>query len=127
MEKIKISITIFVVLLMLQSCASTPATIAPEMQFGYVLIGGEDGNQIIIPNLDEVPAYNIYRQKSDDTTFIFIAKEKRPPLPMRYRISPYAVEWADGGFRTPTKYKAFGLKDNGTEWFEVKLEYRAQK
>jgi hypothetical protein len=118
---------ILLYLLGLSGCASTPTTIQPELQFGWVVIGEENGNRLIIPNHDVIPAYNIYRQGKNDTTFVFITKEKRPNLPMRFQVTQYGIEWVDKEYKAPVKYKVMGLKDDGTEWFQVNLEYRTAK
>ena len=111
----------------LQNCASTPTTIRPEMQFGWVIYGNEGGNQIIIPNTDVIPSYNIYRYSEENSTFILVSNVKRSPLPLRFQPTPYGIQWVDEGITGSMKYKVFGLKDDGTEWFEVKIEYKQAK
>ena len=57
-----------------------------------------------------------------DTTFVQIAEKKKPPLPMRYNISPYSVTWEDKEYNTSDlNYRILSYDKKGKEICELKV------
>jgi hypothetical protein len=115
--------TIILSSLFLFGCAVTLENAKKENQVGFVFVGNENGNKIVVPNLDGVPAFNIYRQSEKDTGFIFITKVTRFPLPLRYQPTPYGIEWVDSGNTKTTKYRVEAIDYDNKIWCEMKLIY----
>ena len=84
-------------------------------QVVFVYYENRKTNFIVIPNIDRLHSFKIYRKKQDDSTFIQVAERKKPPLPMRHNITPYGVTWEDKDYHSKeVEYKvvAFDKKDN---------------
>jgi hypothetical protein len=114
--------------LVASGCATTPETIDPKLQQGFVYLGVKGGNRIFIPNLDHLPAYDFYKKMPEDTVFVFVDRKRRPPVPMRSRIGGYSIEWIDDDNSSlDVLYKVDALNDDDQKWCDVILKYQVPK
>jgi hypothetical protein len=118
----KLVSTIFVTLLCVAvSCAATSGNFRERKQLALVYLGAEGGNRIVIPNLDKLPAFKIYRWNEDEKGFQFVIRLKKPWLPMRFKVTPYAVEWTDkGNVDLLTIYRIIAVDKDDNELIEVR-------
>lgn len=116
-----ISIVALLLLCIAVGCAATAKNFREKKQLALVYLGAEEGNLIVIPNLDKLPAFKIYRWNEGEERFEFVVRLKKPLLPMRYRISVYAVEWTDkGNSDLWARYKIIAVDKDDNELIEVK-------
>lgn len=102
-------------------CGVPSKNFREKEQIAFVYLGVKDGNKIVIPNFEKLSAFKIYRKTGDLGDFQFVAKFKKPKLPMRYKISPYAVEWTDeGNSSLQTQYKIVAVDNADVDLLEVK-------
>jgi hypothetical protein len=110
-------------ILVLSSCGRTPISVYTENQFAIIQYNNLGGNKIIIPNMDQIKFYNLYRFRETDSAFAFVKKLKRPSVPKPGNFSPYIIEWTDYKVTALVPYKIEGLKDTGEKWFDVEIRY----
>jgi hypothetical protein len=113
---------IFVALLCFAvGCAATNKNFRKREQLALVYLGAKGGNRIVIPNFDKLPAFKIYRWSEDEKEFQFVIRLKRPSLPMRFKVSSYAVEWTDkGNFDLQARYRIIAVDKDDNELIEVR-------
>lgn len=117
----KACLILFIILL--AGCGHTPELIHNQDQFAIVQYNGLGGNKIIIPNLDQIRYYYLYRFRRSDSAFAFVKKLKRPGLPKLGNLAPYAIEYVDYMVTDTVPYKIEGVRDSGKRWFDVEIRY----
>ena len=91
-------------------------------QIAFVYFQNRKTNLIVIPNIDRLYSFKIYRKTKIDSSFAQVAEKKKPPLPMRYNVSPYAVTWEDKeNNTTDIEYKILSFDKRGDEICELKI------
>jgi hypothetical protein len=91
-------------------------------QVAFVYYEDRKANLIVIPNIDKLYSFKIYRKAKTDTLFNQVAEMKRPPLafPMRYYGTPYSIGWEDKEFHTrDVDYKVSSFDKSGNKICEV--------
>lgn len=88
----------------------------PVGQLAFVYYQNRQTNLIVIPNIDKLNTFKIYRRSINDSTFVQVAKKKKTPLPMRYNISPYSVSWEDKEYHSKeVEYEIIAFDKKGNE------------
>ena len=88
----------------------------------FVFYKDKPSNLIVIPNIEKYHFFKIYRKTNVDTSFLFVVEKKKPPLPMRYNISPYSVSWEDKDYHTrEVNYKIFAFNKRGMQICEMTI------
>ena len=94
----------------------------------FVLFEKQVKNVIMIPNYGKLYKFKIYRRISSNDEFKLMTEKKKPPLPLRYNVTPYGVTWEDPDYHTrDIEYKilAFDKKDN--ELCEMQIVWEEKK
>jgi len=96
-------------------------------QVAFVYFENRRTNLIVIPNIDRLYSFKIFRRTKTDTLFALVAEKKKPPLPMRYNITPYGVTWNDTEFNTTdVDYKVISFDKKGNRICELKVMWENQ-
>src|SRR6476646_5784119 len=91
-------------------------------QVAFVYFENRKTNLIVIPNIDKLYSFKIFRRTITDTSFVQVAEKKKPPLPMRYNITPYGVTWDDKEYNTPhVDYKILSFNKQGDRICELRV------
>jgi hypothetical protein len=85
-------------------------------KIAFVYYENRKANFIAIPNTGKFYSFKIYRKTKDDTLFVQVVEKKKPPLPMRYNITPYGITWVDKEYHTrEVDYKITAFDKKGNE------------
>jgi hypothetical protein len=96
-------------------------------QVAFVYFEKRKTNLIVIPNVDRLYSFKIYRKAGTDTLFVQVGEKKRPPLPMKYNITPYSVTWEDKEYNTADViYRILAFDKKGTNICELKVIWENQ-
>lgn len=94
----------------------------------FVYYKGRPHNFIVIPNIGKFKSFKIYRKQATDTSFVQVVEKKKPLLPMRNNITPYAVTWEDDGSSSRAiEYKIYAFSKEGEEICEMKIIWEGDK
>lgn len=94
----------------------------------FIYYENPKNNLIVIPNLGKFHTFKIFRKQKSDTSFVLVAEKKKPPLPLRYNITQFAVSWEDTEYHTRDidyKILAFDRKEN--ELCEMQIIWEKNK
>ena len=79
-------------------------------------------NFIVIPNTGKFKSFKIYRKSVSDSAFVQVAEKKKPFLPMRNNITPYAVMWEDNASSSrEIEYKIYAFDKDAEQICEMKI------
>ena len=110
----KLIFILFCTLLTTTLCAQKK--IDSSGQVAFVYYENRPTNLIVIPNIDKLFSFKIFTKKPTDQIFVLVGEKKKPLLPMRYNISPYAVTWEDKHYQgTEIEYKVIAFDKKGVE------------
>ncbi len=85
-------------------------------------------NYIVIPNLGKLHTFKILRKLKNENDYKLVTTQKKPPLPMRYNVTPYSVTWEDTEFHTrDIDYKIIAFNKDGEELCEMKIVWEEKK
>ena len=88
----------------------------------FVLYENQTSNLIVIPNLGKYHTFKFFRKNKEDSEYELVTIKKKPPLPMRYRMTPYEVKWEDTGVHSrEVEYQIIAFKKNGEEICTMKI------
>lgn len=94
----------------------------------FVYYKDKPHNFIVIPNIGKFKSFKIYRKQETDTSFVQVAEKKKPLLPMRNNITPYAVTWEDeAGSSRKIDYKIYAFGKNDEEIGKMKIIWEGDK
>src|SRR5450631_2497557 len=83
-------------------------------QLAFIYYEKLKGNLIVIPNLDKLYSFKLYRKAKEDSLYQEIAELKKPALPERRFGTPYSVGWPDKGVHTrDVDYKVIAFDKKG--------------
>jgi len=96
-------------------------------QVAFVYFENRKNNLIVIPNIDRLYSFKIYRRQKSDTSFVQVAEKKRPALPMKYNVTSYGVTWEDKEYNMPDiDYKIVSFDKGGKQICELKVMWENQ-
>lgn len=96
-------------------------------QVAFVYFENRKTNFIVIPNIDRLSTFKIYRKLNTDSAFIEVAVKKKPPLPMRYNVTSYGVTWEDKEYNTRNiDYQIIAFDKKGNRICELKIMWEKE-
>jgi hypothetical protein len=83
-------------------------------QVAFIYYEKLKANLIVIPNLDKLYSFKLYRKVREDSLYQEIAELKKPALPERRYGTQYSVGWPDKGVHSRNvDYKVIAFDKNG--------------
>src|SRR5687767_3429783 len=94
----------------------------------FILFEKQDKNAIVIPNYGKLHKYKIYRRISSNEEFKLVTEKKKPPLPLRYNVTPYGITWEDPDYHTrDIEYKILAFDKKDQELCEIQIIWEEKK
>lgn len=120
--------TLTVVLLLFVSILYGQKKVNEGEKLVFVYYKNKPHNLIVIPNTGKFKSFKIYRKLPTDSAFVQVAEKKKPLLPMRYNITPYAVTWEDDtNSSREIEYRIYAFDKNDEQICEMKLFWDGDK
>jgi len=125
----KIKTILWIVILSIISYTSFgQKNIKDVTEIAFVYYVNRPYNIIVIPNIGRLHTFKIYRKTENDNEYKLAVVKKKPPLPMRFRVTPYGVIWKDKYFHTrDIAYKVIAFNRKGDELGEMKIIWDENK
>jgi len=115
-------------LLAIFSLTSGQRTIKEGDKVVFVYVENRPNNFIVIPNIGKLYSFKIYRKLKDENDYKLVATKTKPPLPMRYNVTPYGVTWEDKESHTrDIDYKVIAYDKKDIQICEMVIIWKDKK
>lgn len=94
----------------------------------FVYFENRPNNLIVIPNIGKLHTFKIYRKQKNEKDFLLVATKTKPPLPMRYNVTPYSVTWEDKEIHSrEIDYKVVAFNKKEEQLCEMNIVWEDKK